>query len=187
MTINIGIATHRRRLHVIEDAILSLYEQDLTAHFHIYLNDYGRAELPNSIRNLKRITYYQQPEGDLADIGKFYGLEYVKTGYYLTADDDFIYPKDYIQKLTHGIRIYGGKCVIGFHGRRFKNKEPLECFYKAPAWKEISTKETQLARLVHVIGTGVMGFDVTKVQYNWRQWHTHKYMSDLNMLQQAIT
>jgi hypothetical protein len=116
----------------------------------------------------------------LADIGKFYGLEYVTDGYYLTCDDDFIYPKDYIKRLTTAIEVYNGRVVVGFHGRKFKYKEPLTCFYRAPAWKQISTKETQNATLVHVIGTGVMGFDVTKVRYDWRQWHKHKYMSDLN-------
>ena len=57
---------------------------------------------------------------DLTDNGKFYGLEKYKNEavYYLSCDDDIIYPYNYIEKCLKEIRIH--KCIITFHGRKLK-------------------------------------------------------------------
>lgn len=92
---------------------------------------------------------------DLTDNGKFYGLEKYKDEavYYLSCDDDLIYPHNYIEKCLKELRIHN--CIISFHGRRlsgldrnyYREHKAYSCLQTYPQTAEID-----------VPGTGVTAF-----------------------------
>lgn len=92
---------------------------------------------------------------DLTDNGKFYGLEKYKDEhvYYLSCDDDLIYPIDYIETCVEAIQKHG--CIISFHGRKllgegrnyYRGHKAYACLHNYPQTEEID-----------VPGTGVTAF-----------------------------
>ena len=76
--------------------------------------------------------------------------------YFLTFDDDILYPADYAEKLIHGIEWSGRKEVVGFHGIRFDSFPVTE--YKKQKTMFQYFKDVEHSVSVHVIGTGCMGF-----------------------------
>lgn len=76
--------------------------------------------------------------------------------YFITFDDDIIYPPDYSQGIIQGIEKYNREAVVGFHGIRF-NKFPVRN-YKAQKTMYQYFKDVPQDTEAHVIGTGCMGF-----------------------------
>ena len=97
MQIVVGMATMRgRELHV-KKAVKSL-EMNRRKPDKIFLYD-------NAVRE------------DLTDNGKFWGLTQVtEPVYYLSCDDDLIYPNDYVATCINGIEKYNS--IVTFHGRQ---------------------------------------------------------------------
>jgi hypothetical protein len=73
--------------------------------------------------------------------------------YYLCADDDIIYPNDYVERLKFFIDNYNA--IISFHGRILK--EPINSYYKGHTIFDYR-HELKTSKYVDVIGTGVCGF-----------------------------
>lgn len=112
---------------------------------------------------------------DYTDNAKFYHLHLLQEPcYYFSADDDIIYPSDYIQHTVDLIERYS--TIITYHGRILKR--PVKTYYKGHDIFDF--KGAQLKDVfVDVAGTGVCGFrtdifnpvDIYKSEY--------KCMSDL--------
>lgn len=86
------------------------------------------------------------------DNGKFYGLTKEKEPcYYLTCDDDLIYPPTYIEDIVKWVDEFGGVCSL--HGRKLHGRH--NSYYRAP--HEVLMCSHYVAGLhhVHVVGTGV--------------------------------
>lgn len=76
--------------------------------------------------------------------------------YFLTMDDDIIYPAGYCEEMINGIDKYHLQAVVGFHGIRF-DRFPVQN-YKAQKTMYQYFKHVEDDIDVHVIGTGCLGF-----------------------------
>lgn len=113
----------------------------------------------NSLKNqpIDEINIYDNGNAkvDLTDNGKFHFLQfYDEPIYYLTGDDDIIYPYDYISMLIHTINKHN--CIISYHGRVLNPSE--DRYYKGKHKGIGMVKETYKDIELDVCSTGVMGF-----------------------------
>lgn len=87
----------------------------------LWLNNYLDIKV-SRIPHDPRIVIYRAGEGypypNLKSHGKFKNIQDHK-GYYLTIDDDIIFPKDYIEQMIIGIEAYHRKAYCSFHGGNF--------------------------------------------------------------------
>jgi hypothetical protein len=126
---------------------------------NVYLNAFE--EIPWFLKHDKIKVATSQEHGNLGDAGKFYWSDKV-TGYYLTIDDDIVYPPDYVQKIVEGLDKRGKKCVVGFHGEMYGNE--------IRHWTRDRTKthhfyyELERDTPVCVLGTGCAGFHTNLIQ-----------------------
>jgi GT2 family glycosyltransferase/SAM-dependent methyltransferase len=127
---------------------------------NVYLNGYSR--IPEFLRRPKiRVVRSQDtPFGDRGDAGKMYWVDGAK-GYYLSCDDDILYPPDYVKQMIAGIERHGRRAVVSFHGSILHHP-----------FKDYITTRTSLRCLrplrvdtpAHVLGTGVMGFHTSTLR-----------------------
>lgn len=129
MKIVVGLSTFEGREKSLKDTIISLEKQV----DEIFIYD-------NSIKK------------DIKDNGKFFGLTQVKEPcYYLTCDDDIIYPEDYVKSIIEGIEKFN--CIVTHHGKNIKDGNYLlnsESYHFSV--RNYSNKNLDVA------GTGVSGF-----------------------------
>lgn len=88
---------------------------------------------------------------DLADNAKFYFQR--KNIYYLTCDDDIIYPPTYVKDIVRAVDKY--KCIVTHHGRRLKMKDVS--YYRGHEVFDFD-REIMEAQEIDVPGTGVMAY-----------------------------
>ena len=156
-TVSAAIATYPARKKSFLECIESLIDQ--VDNLLIYLNEYS--EIPAEIKNhplRKKIICIIDEEGGRRAGGKFHWMNRVN-GYYLTCDDDIIYPPDYVSKTVNSIDAYHKKYVVGYHGITFNGlvanfTADRKSFYKF-------TEELTDNQQCHLIGTGVAGFHTT--------------------------
>jgi len=168
MITSINIATQPSRVEQLKKTVASLYDQvDI---IRIYLNGFKKIpKLPNPDN---KITYTQGE--DLTDNGKFYFLkEQAKDEYYLTCDDDIIYPSNYVSVLRDTIDKFD--CIVTYHGRILK--EGCETYYGCH--EAFVFHETILNNMwIDCAGTGVCGFKTS--YFKPKIWNSeYKKMSDI--------
>jgi hypothetical protein len=153
MKIIAGLATFKGREEVIKRTIDSLLPQ--VDDIHIYNNE------------LEPI--------DLTDNGKFHALQlYSKPIYYLSCDDDLIYPRDYVSRAIESVEKH--ECIISFHGRKllgldrsyYRGHKAYACLHSFPQTCEID-----------VPGTGVTCFSTLYFNPTELYKSEDKRMSDL--------
>jgi glycosyltransferase involved in cell wall biosynthesis len=97
---------------------------------------------------------------NLRDNGKFIRLEeLVRDGvdaYYLTIDDDIVYPVDYVNSIVKTIDAFKKKCAIGVHGVILKDYPSGYFSDKRIVYN--FTKALEVHRSVNILGTGTLGF-----------------------------
>lgn len=136
-------------------------------------------QLKKTIESLKHQVdiirvYDNSINPDLADNAKFYSLkDLTEHEYYLTCDDDLIYPPNYVKHMIESIKKY--QTIITYHGRILKDRQT---YYGADHTQFRFNQECKRRYLLDVAGTGVTGFDTN---YFKPIIHNSKYkrMSDL--------
>lgn len=119
--------------------------------------------------------YDNSQRTDYTDLSKFYKLhELSEPCYYFSADDDIIYPDNYICSTLQFIKQYGS--LITYHGRILK--EPIKGYYKGHTIFDFKGAQHQ-ASFVDVGGTGVMAFDTRYFNPVNIYKEPYKCMSDL--------
>ena len=92
---------------------------------------------------------------DLTDNGKFFFLkEYKEPVYYLTCDDDIIYPKDYVDTMKKAIDRTNG--IVTHHGRILT--APVKSYYRGRHKTFRCNGWVNKEKQIHVGGSGVMGW-----------------------------
>lgn len=150
----VAIATYPARKNSLLETIDSLIHQ--VDYLLLYLNEYQA--IPSEINKHKqrnKIICVVDETGERRAEGKFHWMSRVQ-GYYLTCDDDIIYPDNYVEKTTSAIEKNNRRCVVGYHGVVFKNsvasfKADRKSFYKF-------TEHLEENKKCHLLGTGVAGF-----------------------------
>lgn len=160
-TATVSIASHWTRETSLHSAINSLGPQ--VDHINVYLNDYDR--IPPYLQ-APYITVMSSKDkasrGDIGDIGKFFWSNEITTEFHLTADDDLIYPEDYVTSLIAFWRKYKAPLVVSAHGIRIKHEELSpphgrrgKGYYGSrEVWMAMEMVNKPAA--VHILGTGTM-------------------------------
>lgn len=123
---------------------------------HVYLDRYQ--ETPVFVRtchaNVHVVRSAEQP--GLRDNGKFLPLtNNLRECYFFTADDDIIYPPDYVATLISRIEYYGRKAVLGVHGVLIP--EQAQRYYSGFRRVFAFTRALERDTLVNNLGTGTVG------------------------------
>ena len=142
-------------------AIDSIYNQcDV---INVALNSYD--EIPIELYD-KKINLLIT-DNEKGDAYKFTNLN-ISDGYFLTIDDDLIYPENYTEYIIDKIEEYNRESIITFHGRSF-NEFPINSYYNVKT--NVSHFKSRLNEDIKVQfgGTGVMGFhtDLLKLDLNY--------------------
>lgn len=149
-----GVATTPERLQMFEKAFMSMAHQ--VDELHVFLN--GHETVPPFLSGIGSVaTYLSREHDDLGDAGKFRGLLGVQDGYYLSFDDDILYPVDYATKLVEAVGTWG--CPAGVHGSLFRRD--VGSYYQQEGRYVFHFKD-ELKRTipVDVIGTGTFCADL---------------------------
>ena len=150
----VGIATFKGREKTLQKTIQSLKGQ--VTDIWVYDNEH-----PDLI--------------DLADNGKFFKLSQIKEPcYFLTCDDDIIYPPTYVEDMIEAIDKH--KCIVTHHGRILKkNNVPYYTGHTSFHCMKRNLKELY----IDVAGTGVTGWHTS--YFHPKDMHNAKdlRMSDL--------
>jgi len=152
MKIVVGIATFKGREEYLKKTIESLQNQ--VDEINVYDNEIN----PN-----------------LTDNGKFYFLhKYKEPVYYLSCDDDIIYPPTYAKDMVKAINEC--KSIVTHHGRKLVRKGVS--YYKGHTTYRC-TRRVNRKCLIDVPGTGVTGFRTDYFNPIHIYKSEHKKMSDL--------
>ena len=102
-------------------------------------------------------------DNSLGDAMKFYMLD-KSDGYFLTIDDDLIYPPNYVEYMITKCKEYGNTRVMTLHGRNFSSF-PITSYYRSATERYACLNTVNKNVLVQFGGTGVMCFhtDLFKV------------------------
>lgn len=154
-----GLATFADRIGIVEATVHSLIGQiDLLM---IYCND------EPSFHNARRIT----PDGtvktfrgpDVTDRGKFHFCSQLKgtDHYYLTFDDDLIYPPDYVEHTVGELNKLNDQAIVSYHGKKLV--EPMQKYYAGLTERQDRAAYRVLYNVkgdhdVDMVGTGCMAF-----------------------------
>jgi len=121
---------------------------------------YGGRDIKPTLNSLKgqadviRIYDNANRSEDLTDLGKFYFLqEYTEPIYYLTVDDDIIYPPTYVRDMVRAIDLH--KTIVTHHGRKLTRKGIS--YYKGHNQYAYNKRVGGIIK-IDVAGTGVCGF-----------------------------
>ncbi|MGC6380265.1 glycosyltransferase family 2 protein [Pasteurella multocida] len=149
-------------------------------HFHIYLDGYE--EIPDFIKNLgNKATVVHCKDNSIRDNGKFILLEELieknQDGYYITCDDDIIYPSDYINTMIKKLNEYDDKAVIGLHGILFPSR--MTKYFSADRLVYSFYKPLEKDKAVNVLGTGTVSFRVSLFNQFSLSDFTHSGMADI--------
>lgn len=118
----------------------------------------------------------------LGDAERFYP---VNKGYYISIDDDLIYPPDYVETMLKAYRKYGG--IITFHGKYYHSLNQQQSYYRslkihADIYRCLYDVERDA--VVHIPGSGVMFWNQKDVDLSYRRFE-RKNMSDLEVARLA--
>lgn len=149
-------------------ALLSLLHQ--VDRLYLYLD--GHQASPVTPDRVVPILARDVPH--LHDAGKFFGLTLEDDCIYLSADDDILYPRDYVQAILAGLEEHK-KAAVGFHGSTFH--APIQS-YESDRTVTRFEQGCAAAHPVHMLGTGAAAFDSRTLRFDVRRW-PHANMSDL--------
>lgn len=151
-----AIASIPSRAHLLPRALKSLRPHvDVLA---VYLNGYGEA--PAEITGLADLVV-ADPENRGAEKKFHWASEH--DGIYLTCDDDFAYPPDYVPTMVEAVERFGGRAIVTAHGREYRG-EPTG--FHDFVRKRVGLYHQHVKRGIWVNhpGTGVMAWDARRVR-----------------------
>jgi hypothetical protein len=146
----VSVASYKR-IDSLVKTIESIYDQ--CDEVNIFLNDH-EGEIPSQFLDKKINLYFSDNRyGDALKFAKLIESD----GYYLTIDDDLIYPPNYVDHMITRCKEFSNKRVITLHGRKF-SKEPIKSFYSSYIEFYHCLSHQKRDALIHFGGTGVMCF-----------------------------
>jgi len=148
---------------------------------HVYLSGYTAylKDLPENCHQ------HKLPGDPYGDAGKFMGVHdafdmaYTDGAYYLTFDDDLLYPPDYVEAMINGIERSERKAVCSFHGRTF-GTFPIKNYYRDAARRYYCLRAVSQDTTVDVPGTGCLGFHSSTLELSMKDFPTRN-MADVHL------
>jgi len=157
----VNVASYNR-IGSLVNTINSIYDQ--CDEINIFLNDHI-GEIPEKLLDSKiNLFFSDNSYGDALKFGKLMESD----GYYLTIDDDLIYPPNYVNYMVSRCKEYSNKRVITLHGRNFPSF-PINSYYNSYSENYHCLKPQTKNVLVQFGGTGVMCFhtNLMKIPINF--------------------
>ena len=146
----INVASYKRTDSLVK-TLESLIDQ--SDEINVVLNDF-EDEIPSILYHNKVNLYFS--DNSKGDAFKFYNL-IDSNGYFLTVDDDLIYPSNYVEYMIAKCKEYGNTKVITLHGRNF-NVFPIKSYYAKASERFSCLHHVGKNVSVQFGGTGVMCF-----------------------------
>jgi len=174
--IGCGVASIPQRsaqLRQAVEAVLPFVDQ-----LYVYLNDYPT--VPDFLNRPKISVFRSQQHGDLGDAGKFFAAGQQR-GFFLSIDDDIVYPEGYVWQLVNGLRHYrqlGRRVALGFHGKLMRPEVPH--FYHGHARQFHFAAALAEERAVHVLGTGTAAFHSDDLPISIKDFRGQRNMADIH-------
>lgn len=150
-----GMATIKRRYDALPEVLSHIVPQlDMLG---LCLNDYTPGDVEflkeKLSENILRKVLFHIPNQDLTDAGKFAFWDKLRWEYYVSLDDDLLYPSGYVAEIVEACNHYDGP--VSYHGYNLKEgvsylnarANKIHCLHDYP-------KDEQR----EVIGTGVACF-----------------------------
>jgi hypothetical protein len=163
----VGIASLPERVDCLKDTINSLLPQ--CDKIILALNNYS--EIPDFAKHEKIESYLL--DNTLGDAAKFYKVEEYQNVYYFSADDDLIYPPNYVEYMINKTNKYN--VPVGLHGVILHN--PIKSLYRDRKVFHC-LHDVNDDYLVDYIGTGVSCYDTSKLKVSINDFK-HKNMADI--------
>lgn len=148
----VGIASFGRRGAMLKGAVDSLIDQ--VDRVGVYLNNY--VSVPGFLDHPKIEVALSQDHGDQRDNGKFFFLNQSDHRFYASADDDLLYPYDFIQVLRRVLAEAGEHAAVAVHGAVYPH--PILDFAGSRALFHFKDPLKHVMP-VHLVGTGTLMFD----------------------------
>lgn len=141
----VGIASQKERKLGLWDTLKSLSPQ--VDEIHVWLNDYD--QIP--FTEFENVNYYM--EGDCGATGKIKVLDFIKDTefYFFMADDDILYPADYVEK---NLETFVKGTIQSSHGKVFQSL-PTSSFNHGDISGYYFGSEIKERAEIHAVGTGV--------------------------------
>jgi len=148
--ITIGLASLPERISSLERTLDSLtFQADSIV---CVLN--GHKELPSFVNKYKNV-YWHLDNNEFGASMKFFMAD-ISNGYYLSTDDDIIYPPTYVRDMVAKVDEY--KCIVSLHGKHYGGERPVKSYRRSFTTNVHCLQEWRKDCLVHVGGTGVMAY-----------------------------
>jgi hypothetical protein len=119
MKVYVQMATQKIRESSCRLAVNSLVSQ--CDRLTVYANDYSAR--PKWVPKNVIWLIGSENGGDRGAMGKLYIRRVSRDAVYITVDDDFYYPDDFIERMTEAIMRYNKRAVVCIHGILFKPGE----------------------------------------------------------------
>jgi hypothetical protein len=160
-----AIATLASRVETFKKVLPLIHAQ--VDHVFVYLDGY-RAP-PSFLGNYDRVTVRRAEDvGDLHASSRFLCLQDLSTpAVVVIADDDIVYPPDYVDRLANVLQQLEGQAIVGVHGRIFV---PPHQSYVRNAHVIHFAQELGQAHHVHELGTGTCAFVSSRFDVDPREW-----------------
>lgn len=159
MTTLVAVATTAERVALLPRSLGSLRPQcDL---LHVYLN--GHTEVPAIVRELAD-SYVLARENEGADRKFFWARDHA--GVYLSCDDDFVYPHNYVRRMTTELarwtELLERPLFVTAHGRTYPPR-PKDSADQIGAPATLNSR-VPYGRWVNHAGTGVLAWDAAAIK-----------------------
>ena len=146
----VNVASYRRTESLVKtlESIINQCDE-----VNVTLNDF-EGGLPPILYDDKVNLYFT--DNSKGDAFKFLRLS-ESDGYFLTIDDDLIYPPNYVEYMIAKCKEYGNSRVMTLHGRNFASF-PITSYYKSATERYACLDTVKKNVIVQFGGTGVMCF-----------------------------
>lgn len=164
------------RVNLLRQTLASLAPQ--VDEIHIYLDRYDA--VPDFVQACRvQVTVVRsQDHPGLRDNGKFLPFAELRHPcYYFTADDDIVYPPDYVNAMVQKIEWYGRQAVVGVHGVLLPDQP--RGYFSGFRQVYLFTKALERDALVSNLGTGTVAFYSGTLQGLDYRAFTHSGMADI--------
>lgn len=190
MSIIATVATIRRRQDQLHRVLMDIWPQ--VDEVYVYLNDYAQGDWnpPMAYPNVHPQFSGDEPpdpEGNLGDAGKFFPHDLHDNCYYITIDDDLLYPKDFVETLVAGIEKYQRSVAVTFHGRVLNPFMSEYTSYYRGVGEQIASGRVlgsvPVDFPVHFPGTGAFAYHTDTIRFDitdfTRYWPEGRNMADI--------
>jgi hypothetical protein len=160
-----AIATMASRVETFQKVLPAIRAQ--VDHVFIYLDGYSAP--PSFLQGLDRVSVRRAEDvGDLHASSRFLCLQDLTTATVVAvADDDIVYPPDYVDHLVDMLQQVEGRAIVGVHGRIFV---PPHRSYVRDAGIIGFAMGLAQPRHVHELGTGTCAFISGHLDVDPRGW-----------------